>query len=80
MPIQVQAQLGPGCQEMGGFWPSATMALAKTVAGEFGNVGEGDTAVLSAASGTKATVWQAWHMEQVAQCASESGVPVAAAL
>ena len=75
MPV-VQAQLGPDGQEMGGFWPSATWALAKTVAVECGNAGDGDTATLFAASGNRATVWQAWHAEQVAQCASgsDSGV------
>ena len=35
--MQVQAQLGSDGQEMGGFWPSATWALAKTVAVEYGN-------------------------------------------
>lgn len=72
---QVQAQYGPGIQEMGGFWPSAASALAK------GAVGEDDTlTALDAGEDVSklpgnASVWQAPHDRQDTPWASPLVAP-----
>lgn len=71
---QVQTQLGPGSQEMGGFWPSADTALANWAAGEGGSAGETVIDAVLGASDESATVWQAWQAAQDSQCAAASGV------
>lgn len=55
---QVQAQLGPEDQEMGGFWPCAASALAKRASGEEGDANGVNIGLATAAVGDSATVWQ----------------------
>ena len=56
---KVQAQLGPGVQEMGGFWPSAAVALANSAATGCGRVLAEKPVATLADEGDNARVWQA---------------------
>lgn len=70
---QVQAQLGPGDQEMGGFWPCAASALAKRASGECGAAKGVSSGLLLTPLSDSATVWQAWQAAQASQGACAAG-------
>ena len=59
---------------MGGFWPSAAIALANRAAGDCGNAGGAVADAVRHDRGESATVWQVWQAAQDSQCPTASWV------
>ena len=68
--VQVQTQCGPGVQEIGGFCPSAVMALVNSAAVARGVGGAAKAPRTSGRYDDRATVWQAWQDWHGSQCSS----------
>ena len=69
----VEAQFGPGLQEMGGFWLRAAVALAKAGLNACGlalEAGNGSRYAREKAKPTARQVWQAEQAEQASHSAS----------
>ena len=65
----VEAQFGPGRQEMGGFWSRAAVALAKEGLNACGWALDAGHGCRSAREKAKPTGWQDWQAEQASQSA-----------
>ena len=65
----VEAQFGPGRQEMGGFWSRAAGALANAGLNACGRALDAGNGCRSAREKAKPTGWQDWQAEQASQSA-----------